>query len=437
MADWPESRSKIVRWVGLLVGALVALYLCWKMLEPFIEVLLWAVVLVIVFMPVHRRVRARVGSPGWSAMLSCLLVVVVILVPLTLVSLAIVREVSHIAQSLQPKSNTAAAAQDGKTPQPNQPPQQNRAGATQPTPSQGGDAQSDEAKAGQTNQTDEAQAGQTGVAGLLDPNSPYLGRARAWVEQYVDIPDDFDSKQFVADRLKSVGGTIAGRTLGLVGGVVGIVVEIFFVIFTMYYLFRDGERMREAVYDVLPLDDRRAHEIIDRTQEVISASVYGVLVIALIQGALGGIAFWALGLPSPLLWGVVMVFLSMIPMAGAFVVWVPAALYLVITGDYVRAVILTVWGALVIGSVDNFLRPKLVGEKTRLHELLVFFSVLGGLQVFGVIGLVLGPVVVTIAIALLDVLRHADDSARGGGARDDDTLIEDQAELRETAGESA
>jgi predicted PurR-regulated permease PerM len=374
MADWPESRSKLVRWVGLLVAAVIALYLCWLMLQPFVEVLLWAVVLVIVFMPVHRRVRARVGSPGWSAMLSCLLVVVVILVPLTLVALAITREMTHIAQSIQ----TGA-----------------------------------------------------GTDGLL--NSPYIDRALDWVGQYVDL-SQFNSQQFIADRLKSLGGAIAGRTLGLVGGVVGIVIEVFFVIFTMYYLFRDGERMREAVYNVMPLNDRRASEIIDRTQEVISASVYGVLVIALIQGTLGGIAFWALGLPSSLLWGVVMVFLSMIPMAGAFVVWVPAALYLVITGAWVKAIILTVWGALVIGSVDNFLRPKLVGEKTRLHELLIFFSVLGGLQVFGVIGLVLGPVVVAITIALLDVLRHADDSARGG-PQDEDTLIEDQAELRD-AGES-
>jgi len=385
MADWPESRSKLVRWVGLLVAAVIGLYLCWKMLEPFVEVLLWAVVLVIVFTPVHRRVRARVGSPGWSAVVSCLLVVVVILVPLTLVSLAMVREMSHIAQGLQAKPGEEGAAQGGF------------------------------------------------LTGLLE--SPYVDRALDWVGQYVDI-SQFNSQQFIADRLKSLGGAIAGRTLGLVGGVVGIVIEIFFVIFTMYYLFRDGERMREAVYNVLPLNDRRAHEIIDRTQEVISASVYGVLVIALIQGTLGGIAFWALGLPSPLLWGVVMVFLSMIPMAGAFVVWVPAALYLVITGEWGKAIILAVWGALVIGSVDNFLRPKLVGEKTRLHELLIFFSVLGGLQVFGVIGLVLGPVIVAITIALLDVLRHADDPARGG-PQDEDTLIEDQAELRETAGESA
>ena len=236
MAGWPESRSKLARWVGLVAATFVALYLCWAMLQPFIEVLLWAVVLVIVFMPVHRRVRARVGSPGWSAMLSCLLVVVVLLVPLTLITLAVVREMTHIAQALQPQAGGGGASQ-------------------------------------------------AGVAGLFDPNSPYVGRALNWIGRYVDL-EQFNSEQFIAERLKSLGGAIAGRTLGFVGGAVGFVVEIFFVIFTMYYLFRDGERMRQAVYNVMPLDDRRAHEIIDRTQEVISASVYGVLVIAVIQGVL-------------------------------------------------------------------------------------------------------------------------------------------------------
>src|SRR2546423_654234 len=200
----------------------------------------------------------------------------------------------------------------------------------------------------------------------------------------------------------------------------------------MYYLFRDGERLRAAVHNLLPLEDRKAHEIIERTGEVIGASVYGVLVIATIQGVLGGLAFWALGLPSPLLWGVVMIFLSMIPVAGAFVVWVPAAIYLVIMGHWGKAVVLAAWGTLAIGMVDNVLRPKLVGERTRLHELLIFFSVLGGLQVFGIIGLVLGPVIVAITIALLDVLRQADDSTRVDS--DDTTLIEEQAELRDADG---
>ena len=385
MAEWDKSQSRVLRWIGLLAATLLALYLCWKMLQPFIEVVLWAVVLVIVFFPIHRRIQARVGSPGWSALLSCLLVIFVILVPLTLLTFAVVNELSDFAQMLQPQPDGTGGA----------------AGA---------------------------------AAGLLDPNSPNLGPVVRWLGQYVDL-SKLGSQEFIAERLKGVSGAIASRTLGFVGGAVGFIVEVFFVIFTMYYLFRDGERMRVAAYDMMPLSGPQAREILDRTGEVIGASVYGVLVIAVIQGVLGGLAFWVLGLPSPLLWGVVMIFLSMIPMLGAFIVWVPAAIYLVLTGDWGKAIILAVWGALVIGSVDNFLRPKLVGERTRLHELLVFFSVLGGLQVFGVLGIVLGPVIVAITIALLDVLRHAD--SRGRDVPGQDTLIEEQAELRATPEEAS
>jgi predicted PurR-regulated permease PerM len=189
------------------------------------------------------------------------------------------------------------------------------------------------------------------------------------------------------------------------------VIEIFFVIFTMYYLFRDGNKIVSALPDVLPLERAQSEKIFARTREVISASVYGVLVIASIQGALGGLMFWILGLPSPLVWGVVMTLLSMIPMVGAFVIWVPAAIFLALSGCWVKAIILTAWGALVIGTVDNFLRPKLVGEKTKLHELFIFFSVLGGLKVFGILGIVLGPVVLAITLALLDVFRQVDETS--------------------------
>jgi predicted PurR-regulated permease PerM len=368
-----------VRWFGLLAATAVALYLCWSMLQPFVEVVLWAIVLVIVFFPVHKRILARVGSPGWSAVLSCLLVIVVILVPLTLLTFAVGNELASFAQMLKPK--------EGET---------------------GGGAAA-------------------AAAGLLDPNSPYLGPVVRWLGQYFDL-SKLDSQKFISERLEGLSGAIASRTLGFVGGFVGFVVEVFFVIFTMYYLFRDGERLRAAAYEMVPLSDSKAREIFDRTGEVISASVYGVLVIAVIQGVLGGLAFWVLGLPSPLLWGVVMIFLSMIPMLGAFIVWVPAAIFLAVTGHWPKALILAVWGGLVIGSVDNFLRPKLVGERTRLHELLVFFSVLGGLQVFGVLGIVLGPVIVAITLALLDVLRQADDHKTRPPERD--TLLEEQSQLR-------
>jgi predicted PurR-regulated permease PerM len=339
------------RWIALLAATAAGLYLCWLMLLPFINVLMWAVVLVVVFYPIHRRLVARTNRPSMSAMISCLLVIFVILIPLTLVTLALVREFSGAVQGLQNLTNSS-----------------------------------------------------------LDQNSA-IGRTAAkivgWLGNFIDVNQLRDPKS-IQERLQQVAGSVAQRTLGFVGGALGVVVQIFFIIFTMYYLFRDGGKIVSALPDVLPLERAQSKEIFTRTKDVISASVNGVLVIAAIQGALGAIAFFALKVPSALVWGVVMTFLSLIPMAGAFVVWIPAAIFLAVTGHWVKAAILVAWGAFVIGTVDNFLRPKLVGERTKLHELFIFFSVLGGLNVFGVLGLVLGPVVLAITLALLDVMRHAD-----------------------------
>lgn len=350
-----KERKFEARMLALLVATAIALYLCWLMLQPFVNVLAWAAVLVIFFYPVHRRLVRRTQRPATSALLSSLFVIIVILLPLTLITFAVVKEMSGVLQKVQ-----ASAAM------------------------------------------------------LLNTNSPVTGRFIGWLGHYVNL-DQLSSQDFLFERLRGLSGTIAGSTLGFVGGLAGAIVQVFFVIFTMYYLFRDGERITHALPEMLPLERTQSEAIFARTRDVISASLYGVLVIAMIQGALGGLAFWALGLPSAIVWAVVMTFLSMIPMAGSFIVWVPAAIYLGVTGHWGKALILVAWGALVIGTVDNFLRPKLVGERTRLHELFIFFSVLGGLKVFGVLGIVLGPVVLAITIALLDVFKEADRSTAASG----------------------
>jgi predicted PurR-regulated permease PerM len=371
------------RWIALLAATAAALYLCWLMLLPFINVLAWATVLVVVFYPVHRRLVARTNRPATSALISCLLVIFVILIPLSLVALALVREFSGAAQNLQYQ-----------------------------------------------------------FGAIFDPNTSigrFVARILDWIGNYVDVGQLRDP-QSMQERLQQVLGPIAQRTLGLVGGALGVVVQIFFIIFTMYYLFRDGAKIMSALPDVLPLQRKQSEEIFTRTRDVISASVNGVLVIAAIQGALGALAFFALGVPSPLVWGVVMMFFSLIPMAGAFIVWIPAAIFLAVTGHWVKAVLLVAWGAFVIGTVDNFLRPKLVGEKTKLHELFIFFSVLGGLHVFGVLGLVLGPVVLAITLALLDVMRHAERptaaSADPGASFIDHGALKDEAAAATPAADS-
>ena len=345
-----NSYNRQARWWILVFVTLLCVYLCWLMVRPFVSVLAWATVLVIVFYPVHRRLVERTKRPALSALLSCLLVVLTILIPVVVLTFAVVHEMSGAANNLQ-----------------------------------------------------------SSITYLLDPNSPITGRALRWVGQYVDV-EQIRSGQYLAEQLQGVGGQIASRTLGIIGGVVGFIVQMFFVIFTMYYLFRDGDRIFNVVRDSLPLEQDQAIVIMERARDVIGASVYGVLAIAVIQGTLGGLAFWALGVPSALVWGVVMTFLSMIPMLGSFLVWVPAALYLAATGHYVKALLLVLWGTLVIGMVDNFLRPKLVGSRTKLHELFIFFAVLGGLQVFGVLGIVMGPVVLAVTMALIDIFRAVDES---------------------------
>ena len=367
-ADGKATRRFGARWIGLFAATLTALYLCWRMIEPFVEVLLWATVMVIVFYPIHWRILQRTRKPSLAAVLSTALVVLTVLVPLGLITLAIAGEAAGAVDALQ-----------------------------------------------------------RGVRTVLDPST----RTHQYLSRWVDIDQlaGGEWKRAVVDWVQGQGGNIAGRTFRVVGAVAGALLKLFFVVFTMYYFFRDTERVKAALHDVLPLEWEQSHAIFERTKEVIHASIYGVLVIAFIQGTLGGLAFWILGLPSPLMWGAVMFLLSMIPMVGSAVVWVPAALFLVFTGHYYKAAFLVAWGALVIGMMDNLLRPRLVGERTRLHELIVFFSVVGGLQVFGVLGLVVGPVVVAITMALLDVFRQVERPA--AETLREPTVMEQQELLRD------
>jgi len=259
---------------------------------------------------------------------------------------------------------------------------------------------------------------------------PALQPTVRWLGRYVDV-DAWRSSAYVADRLQAWSANIAGPTLMFVGGILNTLVQTLLVVFTMFYFFRDARPLRHALYDIVPLEYEQSHDIVERTREVIGATIYGVLAISAIQGTLGTFIFWALGLPSALLWGVVMFFLSMIPMAGAFLVWVPAAAYLALTGAYVKAGILVVWGVLVIGGIDNILSPRLVGQRASLHELLIFFAVLGGIDVFGVIGVVLGPVLVAVTLALLEMVRQANRPVAEALA--DDTLPEKREQIRQAS----
>jgi len=341
-----QSRQPL-RWIPLAVIVALALYLCFRILQPFLNIILWAVVLDVVFAPVHARVKERIESPSLAAAVSTALVLVMILGPILLISVAVVREAQSVAANL---SDANGAWQKVDTV-------------------------------------------------LIEPVLQPLSR-------FIDV-NTLRSPEFIRDKLQALSGSLAVGTVGVVGGVVATIAQLFLVLFSLFYLLRDHDSIIRAAYDLLPLEEQQLTIVLTRTREVISASVSGKVLISAIQGTLGALIFWGLGLPSAVLWGVVMFFLSMIPMAGSFLVWGPAALYLAVTGEWQKALILVAFGILVIGTIDNVLAPKLIGQRVAMHELLIFFAVLGGIQLFGVLGLILGPVVMSVTLALIALLRES------------------------------
>jgi predicted PurR-regulated permease PerM len=227
-------------------------------------------------------------------------------------------------------------------------------------------------------------------------NNPQLAPVVQWIESQVDVNEELD---------RAV-EAITNRFSRLVSGSVWAMIQILMTLFTLYFFFRDRRAVLRSMRSLVPLSHAEADKVFRRVADTIYGTLYGHIAVSFIQGALGGLMFWVLGLPAPLLWGVVMALLAIIPVLGAFVIWAPAAAFLLMEGDVWKAVILTLWGTLVVGLIDNLLYPVLVGKRLRLHTLPVFFAIVGGLIVFGMAGLVLGPLALALTIALVDIWKR-------------------------------
>jgi len=187
---------------------------------------------------------------------------------------------------------------------------------------------------------------------------------------------------------------------------------VLITLFLLFFFFRDRKPALRALRHLVPLSRNESDEVFTRVEDTIFATLYGSVVVAFIQGALGGLIFSLLDLPAPLFWGVVMGLLAIVPMLGTFVIWLPAAMFLAIQGEWGKALILVAWGAIVIALVDNLVYPLLVGKRLRLHAALVFIAIVGGIFLFGAAGVVLGPLVLSITDALIEVWRRR--TAEGG-----------------------
>ncbi|MGJ4929665.1 AI-2E family transporter [Bradyrhizobium sp. HKCCYLS2038] len=335
----------------LFLLVLITLALGWILL-PFYGALLWGVVGAIVFAPLHRRLsRAMHGRDGLAAAIVVLLVVLIVIIPLSLIGAALAQQASGVYA--------------------------------------------------------QAQSGQLDVGQYFQK---VLEALPTWV---VDLLNRFGlgSLAGLKDRLSAVllrgSQILASQALNIGQGTFEFFVNLFLMLYLLFFLLRDDIALSTRIANAIPLRDAQREALLAKFTVVIRATVKGNLVVALAQGALGGLIFWFLGITAPLLWAVVMAFLSLLPAFGAGLVWFPVALYLLASGAIWQGVILIAYGALVIGLVDNLLRPILVGQDTKMPDYVVLISTLGGIDVFGLNGFIIGPVIAAMFIAIWEMFSVA------------------------------
>jgi predicted PurR-regulated permease PerM len=186
-------------------------------------------------------------------------------------------------------------------------------------------------------------------------------------------------------------------------GAFNVIATLFLMFFSMYYFFKDGPAFLVKIKTLLPLSDEYEDRILDRFTSITRATMKGTLVVGLIQGAIGGIAFWVFDVPSFLFWGLIMVILAMIPLVGTAIVWAPAGIVKILLGQWMQGIGILIVGAALISTIDNIMKPRLVGKDTEMHPLLIFFGTLGGISAFGIVGFLIGPIIAALFVTIWDI----------------------------------
>ena len=346
----PERRPLLL---VLLAGVSLALA---AVLAPFFGTLLWAVIIALLYAPMQRALLRRLGDRrNLAALITLGAVMLMVVLPFVFITAALVSEAAALYQRVQ--------------------------------------------------------------ANPLDPGQWFrqayqaLPRWAADVLVRLDLADFEALQRRLAALLSQGGQLIATRALQIGQNTFELVTSLFIMLYIDFFLIRDGDRIVRALREAVPLTASHQRDLMGKFATVIRATVKGNVLVAVVQGALGGLAFWFLDVSGALLWAVLMAFCSLLPAIGAALVWGPVALYFVGSGQVAQAIGLTVWGVVVIGLVDNLLRPLLVGKDTRLPDYIVLITTLGGIAVFGIHGFVLGPVIAAMFISVWHIVmlgRRAD-----------------------------
>jgi len=330
---------------------LLSIYLLYQILSPFLTSLFGAIFLAMAFYPVFKKLQHLLKKrKALSAAIMTLFVLSVIVLPFSLLMASLAVEVVDIYHRIEEMINTG-----------------------------------------------QLQAHMEKIREI-----PIL----KWILMRLNQSLDLSQKEpldFLLKNLQQVSTFLFNQTSKIVKGLSTFIMGFFFTLLSLYYLFKDGDRLFERLKEVIPLPSKERDLLSHRFKDMVYATIYGGILIAIIQGFLGGLSFWVLGLASPIFWGTAMAFLSFIPVGGTALIWVPASILLLGQGAFLKGIILLGLGVFGISMVDNLLKPFFISTRTKIHPLLLFFAVLGGIQVFGLIGLVAGPLIVTLFLTLIEI----------------------------------
>ena len=341
-------QQRLVNRVVLVLVLLVISVFFLLVIQPFLLSIFLAALFSALFTPLYRRILSIVGEkPSLASILTIFTVLVFVFVPLSLVFGTVLSQALDIAQKARPW------VQDQLS-------------------------------------TPGAITAQLQALPFYDQLLPYKDTLTRWLADITGAVSKFS-----VDAVQSA-------TLGTFN----TVLNMFIILYTMFFFLKDGDRLLYYLLYYLPLNDDDETKLLNRFTSVTRATLKGTAVIGILQGALAGAALYVVGIPSALFWAVAMMFLSVVPGIGTALVWAPVVVYLIVGGAVLKGVLLAAYCLIVVGSIDNLLRPKLIGNDTRLHELLIFFSTLGGLMLFGFMGFVIGPIIAALFVTIWELYGY-------------------------------
>lgn len=351
-----QSRN-VLSTIFLFIILFGTLILSYEIFKPFLLAIFMGGVFAAILFPIHKRLRIWLKNNTLSSLVISILVTLLVIVPLIAIISMLTTEVLNVYFSLQ------QWVYDGKF------------------------------------QALLSMEGEGWLADMVSFVMEQFGR----INQQFDVSINWQ-QQILGIAEKSTSFIVDSGT-SIIKNIFITLFYFFIFLFSLFFLLRDGEKLVTEIKDISPLQASENEKIYTKFRDVSSASIFGSLFIAAVQGVLGGLAFLVLGVPNPLLWGTVMIFCALIPMIGTPIVWVPASFFLLLTGHWITAIILFAFCLSVVSGIDNVLRPFLLQGKSGLHPLVLFFAIIGGIFVYGPLGIILGPITIALFVTILHLYK--------------------------------